>query len=108
MFKEYSLEIKIVLEPKGNPVDWEKIHKRHKLMIKRIQHERLMHLIVTVFVGLAMTISCLATITSGVAYLVLLDVPLIILFSAYIFHYRFLENTTQQWYVIEDKILGKF
>lgn len=29
---------------------------------------------------------------------------LLLLFLGYILHYRYLENTTQSWYVLEDEI----
>jgi hypothetical protein len=90
-------------KPEG--VDWKDIIDTHKLMIERIQHERLIHLLVTIFVGIAMILTLLTTVVTEKVILVLLDVPLLILFTAYIFHYRFLENTTQSWYRLEDKLL---
>ena len=73
-------------------------------MISRIQHERLIHLLVTIFVGIAMTLASLLIILTGSSTLLLLDIPLLMLFVGYLFHYRFLENTTQNWYKIEDQI----
>ena len=52
MFKKYNLEITKILEEKKENVDWKNILSKHKLMIARIQHERFIHLIVTIFVGL--------------------------------------------------------
>jgi uncharacterized membrane protein len=98
------LVIKKTLSDKSENADWKEILKTHKLMIERIQHERLIHLLVTIFVGLVMVLSLLATVISENIILAFLDIPLLILFTAYIFHYRFLENTTQGWYKIEDSI----
>jgi hypothetical protein len=104
MFKTYDASIKKILFDESKDNDWKEILKYHHLMIKRIQHERLIHLLVTIFVGLVMIMSLLATVITEKMLLVYLDIPLLILFTAYIFHYRFLENTTQSWYKLEDKI----
>ncbi len=106
MFKLYDAGIRKVLEDESKDKNWKEILKTHKLMIKRIQHERLIHLLVTIFVGVVMALSILTTVITEKMLLVYLDVPLLILFTAYIFHYRFLENTTQKWYELEDKIGG--
>lgn len=104
MFKKYDLEIKKILSEKNSDTDWERILKNHKSMIKRIQHERLIHLLVTIFVGIVMSFSSITTIVFKETSLLVLDIPLIILFLFYIFHYYFLENTTQSWYRLEDQI----
>jgi len=104
MFKVYDLEVKNVLTDVGEGINWKDVLEKHKVMIKRIQHERLIHLLVTIFVGLSMVFSFLTTVVSKNSLILLLDIPLFILFIAYLFHYRFLENTTQSWYILEDKI----
>jgi len=105
MFKVYDLEVKKTLTDKPVGTDWKGVLEKHKLMIKRIQHERLIHLLVTIFVGLSLVLSFLVTVITGNFLMLLLDIPLLILFMAYLFHYRFLENTTQSWYTLEDKII---
>lgn len=104
MFKKYNLEITKILEEKKDKSDWRNILTHHKLMIARIQHERLIHLLVTIFVGLCFVLCFLATIITYNILLSFLTLILMILFTAYIFHYRFLENTTQKWYGLEDQI----
>ncbi len=105
MFKTYDRAIEKILSEKQKETDWKKILKHHKRMIARIQHERLIHLLVTVFVGICLVLCFLASISVLSPLLSLLDAALLILFVAYIFHYRFLENTTQKWYKLEDEIL---
>lgn len=107
MFKKYSREIREILKNCPENVNWSKELDRHQLMLARIQRERLIHLIVTVFVGLCMVLCFLTTAVSKNLLLACLDIPLIVLFTGYIFHYRFLENTTQSWYKFEDKIKEK-
>ena len=107
MFKTYDKEIESALSDGFKHTDLEKTLAKHKLMISRIQHERLIHLLVTIFVGVVMTLFFMITLMTKEVLVVFIDGPLLILFTAYIFHYRFLENTTQSWYKIEDSIKEK-
>lgn len=104
MFKTYDLKIKKLLLDKPEGTNWEEILDHHKLMIARIQHERLIHLLVTIFVGVVLMSSFFVTLFIPTTWLLLLNAIVAVLFVAYIFHYRFLENTTQNWYSLEDKI----
>jgi hypothetical protein len=106
MFRNYQRQIEEVLGAKS-PVNWTEKLEKHIEMISIIQHERLIHLLVTVFVGSVMSMSFLVTIVTEKTYLLFLDLPLLILFTGYIFHYRFLENTTQKWYLYSDVIRKK-
>ena len=75
------------------------INKEELLVnIKFFQHERLVHLIVTVFVGIATLIFFgLGLIVESIGLLVL-GLITTILFTFYIFHYYFLENSVQKLY----------
>lgn len=75
-------------------IDQEKLLKN----IEIFQHERLIHLIVTVFVGISTIIFFgLGLIIENILLLILSLITLI-LFSFYIFHYYFLENSVQKLY----------
>jgi hypothetical protein len=104
MFKKYDLEIKELLSKKSSNTNWKEVLEIHKTMISRIQHERLVHLLVTLFSGLIMSLTFFIIIITGKPDLLLIAGLLLILFLAYLFHYRFLENTAQKWYQIEDAI----
>lgn len=107
MFKTHQQTIIKILADQSAKIDWQKALIQHQRMVARIQHERLIHLLVTIFVGLVLTISSLTMIVSLRIELLLLVVPLLILFVVYLFHYRFLENTTQKWYKLEEEMMGK-
>lgn len=84
----------------------------HLQMIERLQHERLVHLIVlamTVFVELfAVDLVVLHPQTGLAAAGMMAALAVLLLF--YFFHYFFLENTVQRWYKIADEMrrrLGK-
>lgn len=104
MFKKYDLEIKKILSDKDVKTDWKMVLENHKEMITEIQHERLIHLLVTMLVGMIMAATFFVIFITKDPILLFLFIPLLVLFVAYLFHYRFLENTTQNWYLIKDKI----
>lgn len=66
--------------------------------IKFFQHERLVHLIVTVFAGISTILFLLGFIAFEQLPLLLLFVITICLFIPYIFHYYTLENGIQKLY----------
>lgn len=108
MFKQHDAAIKEILAKKPTNTNWPATLNRHQLMISRIQHERLIHLIVTGLVGIVMTIFVCTAILTQLLILLAVAFPLLLLFVGYIFHYRFLENTTQSWYILEDEIRKKY
>jgi hypothetical protein len=76
-----------------------------KCHLSCFQHERLIHLIVTVFVGLADMISVVVMfLTSNYAAFALMAL-LSILFIFYIVHYYALENGVQKLYFLLDKMM---
>lgn len=66
--------------------------------IQIFQHERLIHLIVTVFVGIVSIIIFSLSLIINNLFLNILLILLILLFIPYIFHYYFLENNVQKLY----------
>jgi hypothetical protein len=76
--------------------------------IAYFQHERLIHLIVTVFVGLADMLSILLLFSAPAYPAIALTVLLTVLFSFYIAHYYTLENNTQKLYKLLDILLEKW
>jgi hypothetical protein len=104
MFKEYDKKIKEILSEGKEGTDWKSVLADHIEMIVNIQHERLIHLLVTIFVGTVMSLLFLNTIATEKSILLILDIPLLFLFAGYLIHYRFLENTTQKWYGITEQI----
>ena len=107
MFKDYDLKIKKILSEDLEKTNWKEVLNIHQVMVERIKHERIIHLLVTIFVGLSMVAFFIAGVASRIIILSVIDLPLIILFVAYIFHYRSLENRTQSWYKLEDQIKDK-
>ena len=73
------------------------------------QHERLVHLIVTFFVGIAMVLFFIGFIITENVYVFILFSILLCLFIPYIFHYYYLENNVQKLYdyYLQSKRIAK-
>ena len=104
---DYQKEINKLLENNNDKTNWHFEKEFFQTKIQQIQHERLVHLLVTLAVGLGCLISCLFSLSYYLAPLFILDSILMFLFLAYIIHYRKLENTTQGCYQTLDKIQQK-
>lgn len=86
--------------------DWELVMEEHLQQIAFFQHERLVHLIVTVTFALLEIISASVFILSGNIGFGALTIAVLILLVPYIRHYYLLENEVQKMYVQYDKILA--
>lgn len=107
MFKEYNKRIDKIILGEGKNLNWKKTLEYHQKMLLRIQHERMIHLLVTIFVGLIMSIASFVIIVTQKIDLIIFVAFLFVLFIAYLSHYYFLENTTQKWYKTEDEIVSR-
>lgn len=79
--------------------------ENHLIKISFYQHERLVHLIVTVLFALLSIISLLYTITIPSIGMMLLTFMFILLLVPYIMHYYYLENNVQKLYTYYDEMI---
>jgi len=79
--------------------------KYHKEQIEIIQHERLIHLLVTLFFGLFFLISVLFAVVFEKLAILSLAAVFLILLIPYILHYYRLENGVQKWYNIYNEMI---
>ncbi len=93
--------------------DWERVRAEHLTQISFFQHERLIHLIVTViFALLTMLAICVsfmlmaAGAEGAVGWLLVVAVFLVLLIP-YVRHYYILENEVQKMYGQYDKLAAK-
>ncbi len=100
----YQKKLEKLLEDKTTKLNWQAETECFKTKFLHLQIERLIHLLVTLTVGLAMLISSFVLIFNPNNLLFILDGILIILFFSYLLHYRKLENTAQSWYKLLDKL----
>lgn len=90
--------------PPGN-TDWEEAIREHLEQVQMFQHERLIHLIVTVLFALMTTCVLVGMVMSFHMSLVILLIPLLILLFPYISHYYLLENSVQKMYGQYDQMI---
>ena len=82
--------------------------KYHNKKLQWVQHERLVHLLVTMLVAIffMFLFGMLMLIKYNLPVMLLLTIVTILLI-AYIFHYFRLENKVQHWYKLSDEIYRK-
>ncbi len=105
---EYMSELKKFLDNELAKADQETKDKvLHELEVKILyfQHERLIHLIVTVLFAILEIISVLAFFMVGNFFPLILAALLLVLLVPYIFHYFFLENSVQELYKLRDRLI---
>ena len=76
----------------------------HQQKIQYFQHERLIHLLVTLTVGLALLFSVFITFLIPKPVIFFIDALFFLLFIPYLIHYRGLENGVQRLYKITDQL----
>ena len=85
----------------------ERLLAEHKDKIAFMQHERIVHFLVTMMFAIILTIFiCTFIFAENLALLILVTMILILL-AFYIKHYYFLENTVQKMYRVYDEMLKK-
>lgn len=75
-----------------------------KTQIGFIQHERIVHLLVTIAFALFFLLTTLHILSSNALELIPLDILFLILLTAYIIHYYKIENGVQRLYRLYDKM----
>jgi len=86
---------------------WEALRVTHERMIARMQHERLIHLLVTLFIALFGLLSVGFAAVTHQLFALALSLLLLGLVSAYLVHYFRLENGVQRWYHLADALAKK-
>lgn len=103
----YRERIDALLENSPAGTDWDVVMREHLTQVSFFQHERLIHLIVTVtFAILTMIVLAVYCIAEYMPMLALI-VLLLVLLVPYIGHYYTLENEVQKMYKQYDIILSK-
>lgn len=103
--KKYMEEIQHRLEEYADLAELEEIFLEHKDKIAFMQHERIVHFLVTMMFAIILAIFVCAFLFTENPALMLLVVIIMVLLGFYIKHYYFLENTVQEMYKIYDKML---
>lgn len=103
--QKYMQEIRTLLAQKPSGTDWQEEARLHLIKIQFYQHERLIHLIVTVLFAL-LEVTCVSTmIITGSMRALALTLMILVLLVPYVGHYYFLENAVQEMYLMYDEML---
>lgn len=103
--KKYIEETQRRLEEYTDKAELEEIFLEHKDKIAFMQHERLVHFLVTMMFAIILSIFICAFLFTENPALFILVVIIMVLLGFYIKHYYFLENTVQEMYRVYDKML---
>ena len=100
----YRTRIDGILEKNAPDTNWEELLSEHLVQIGFFQHERLIHLIVTVLFALLAVMSIIASLLIPEWVVLLLCLMFFVLLIPYIRHYYILENGVQKLYEYYDEI----
>ena len=103
--KKYMVEIQRRLEEYADQTELEEIFLEHKDKIAFMQHERIVHFLVTMMFAIVLAIFVCAFLFTENPALFVLVVIIMVLLGFYIKHYYFLENTVQEMYKLYDEML---
>lgn len=101
----YMRSVEAALEDENT--DWQALKREHLVQIEFIQHERLIHLIVTVMCCLLLFIGLCVFFVSQLMPFLIVDGLLLILDLCYLLYYCFIENSTQKLYRLYNRICAK-
>ncbi len=102
--EDYIKEVDELLQS-DKEIDYKKLKETHLERISFFQHERLIHLIVTMFFALFTLI--FFTLIEKYILITIIETILIIVLIFYIFHYYALENGTQKLYKQYEEIIKR-
>lgn len=88
----------------GDGADWAGLARFHRAQVEYLQHERLVHLLVTLFFGLCTLLTLLFLVVHPQVPVGVLLVLLLLLLVPYVVHYYKLENGVQRWYHLANAI----
>ena len=102
--KRHERYVKDVLEKNPDKEKLKELLAYHDKQIQWMQHERLVHLIVMLFVCLFTLLSFGFTVIRTSTPSLILSALLLILSVAYVIHYYQLENDVQKRYLLSNQI----
>ena len=95
------------LEKCGSSAELDELLAEHKDKIAFMQHERIVHFLVTFMFAMILVIFLAVTLFTDNLVILILVTIITVLEAFYIKHYYFLENTVQKMYKVYDQMLEK-
>ena len=103
----YRKSIDKLIKEDSSDTDWEKTMEYHLQQIEIFQHERFVHLLVTVLVALLTFMALMVYIIADFIPMIALVILFLVLLVPYIKHYWVMENETQKLYYQYDEIFER-
>lgn len=103
----YRKRIDELLENAEESTNWQQVLDEHLVQIGFFQHERLVHLIVTVLFAMLTFLCVMIVLVADYLPALFLVLGFLCLLIPYIFHYYTLENEVQKMYDQYDQILER-
>ena len=101
----YRKRIDALLQNMPDGINWSDVLGEHLQQITFFQHERLVHLIVTMTVAILTLLSLGTALVTQIMTMLIMTGVLALLFVPYILHYYLLENEVQKMYTQYDRVL---
>lgn len=105
--KAYRAYIEGMLARPTQDVDWDDLIARHLVQVSFFQHERLIHLLVTLAFALMELAVALVTVLVPQPFSLALMALFLVLLVPYVVHYYHLENGTQALYKQYDQLVAR-
>lgn len=106
--KKHKKFVEETLKKEGKTYDWEGLRTFHCQQIGFMQHERLIHMFIMLFIALFLLLSVFTTLMyPTLIFMWALDIMLLVLTVPYVIHYFHLENGVQNYYYLANEIDGK-
>ena len=102
----YRNHIDHLLEQNTPATNWQNVLEEHLVQVGFFQHERLVHLMVTLAFAIFTLIGVFAVFLTGEPGAAILTLLFLVLLIPYVMHYYLLENEVQKMYAQYDKILS--
>jgi hypothetical protein len=103
---EHEAYIRKLLEG-SEEQNWDKVREYHKVQIMFLQHERLVHMMVTLFFGFLLVFVLFMALFLELVVFILLFVLLCVLEIFYMVHLYRLETGVQRWYGLYRDIVNR-
>ncbi len=100
---DYMAWLEALLES-SDPIDYAELEERHLTMTQFMQHERLIHFLVTMLFTICFFIVLAVYLTAEMIMMLPLMILILALLIPYIAHYYFMENSVQKLYFLYDQI----
>lgn len=103
--RNYMKSVEAALE--DEETDLEALKREHLVQIGFIQHERLVHLMVTIMCCLLLFIGLGLYFMTGILAIMAVNGLMLILVLSYLLYYFFIENSTQKLYKQYNRICSR-